>query len=185
MNERAPISRRFNWQLAVRDSDLSSKAKAVAFTLATYMDADGKAWPGRRLIAIGASVDVSTVDRGIRELVARGFLLVERSRGRTSNTYYAVPQPDVNSRSVRPLGAANSRRAQRQWTHSAARNSGTVPPEFVSKKPSAKPPPAQASGSGVENDGVSKDNEQVRPDPFEAAARREVAAAMRQIGRSM
>lgn len=80
------------WRDAVRDSELGPTPKLVAHTLATYMNGRGIAWPSRALLAEGASLGsgLRSVDAAVRTLEADGFLVVERSRGRSSHHYCAT-----------------------------------------------------------------------------------------------
>jgi DNA-binding transcriptional regulator YhcF (GntR family) len=64
------------WRDAVRDSDMSWRAKIVAHTITTYMNVEGAAFPSRATIARGASISLRTVDAGLQELEKRGFLSV-------------------------------------------------------------------------------------------------------------
>jgi hypothetical protein len=82
------------WRDAVRDSDLDATAKLVAYTLSTFMNGAGTCWPSKGLLAVRCGRSVRTVDRAIERLEAAGFLVVGRTRGRTSNRYEAVlPNP--------------------------------------------------------------------------------------------
>jgi hypothetical protein len=78
------------WRDAVRDSDLSLAHKAVAYTLSTYSNGSGIAFPSRERIARGASCGVRTVDAAVHEIEVRGFVEVEHSNGRTSNLYTLI-----------------------------------------------------------------------------------------------
>jgi hypothetical protein len=73
----------------VRDSDLPSTAKLVAFVLSTYMDRNGHAWPSKETIAAGASLSRRAVDPAIDRLEGTGLIQVERSRSRRGNRYRA------------------------------------------------------------------------------------------------
>jgi hypothetical protein len=80
------------WRDAVRDSALSTTAKVVAYTLSTYLNGRGTAFPSRQLLAEGSSLGVGlrSVDAALRELEMAGYLDIERSRGRSSHTYQAI-----------------------------------------------------------------------------------------------
>lgn len=80
---------RLAWRIVVRDSSLDATAKLVAFTLDTYMDRRGIAWPSRPTLAAGAGSHVRTVDHALARLEDAGFIVVARSRGRRSNLYCA------------------------------------------------------------------------------------------------
>lgn len=70
----APQKRVFIWRKAIRDSDLSSNAKLVAFTLSTYMNTAGEAWPSLNTLVKGASIAKSTVTKALKELEAKGWI---------------------------------------------------------------------------------------------------------------
>lgn len=99
------------WRDIVRDCPvLTWRGKVVAFTLSTYMNAKGRAYPSRATIAAGASIAVRTVDTALAELERAGLLLIERSRGRSSNTYIATVPPTAHDvhRSEWANGAARA-----------------------------------------------------------------------------
>jgi hypothetical protein len=75
------------WRDAIRDSDLRATSKLVAYTLSTYANGRGGAYPARQTLARGSSLTVKAVDTAIRDLETGGFLEVARSRGRRTNTY--------------------------------------------------------------------------------------------------
>src|SRR5213592_1465088 len=89
------------WRNAVRDSNLDPTAKLVAHTLTTYMDATGKAFPGKPALAEGSSIDKRTVDRALSRIEARGLLRIERTkggrqaRGKAATNRYTATIPTV------------------------------------------------------------------------------------------
>jgi hypothetical protein len=87
MNRRSFLA---DWRDAVRDSELKPNPKLVAFALSTYMNRDGACWPAKDTLAAATSLSKRAVDSAIGKLVLFGFLLVTRSRGRTSNRYQAA-----------------------------------------------------------------------------------------------
>jgi hypothetical protein len=99
------------WRIAVRESDLDTTAKAVAYTLSTYMNGRERSPPKRRFAA-GASVSKRAADRAVERLQLAGFLLVAKTKGRTSNRY-AAALPTVSAPTgltvspPTPLGDAN------------------------------------------------------------------------------
>ena len=85
-----------SWRDAVRDSELSSTAKTVAWCLATYLNGEGTAFPSRHTLARGCSLSDRTVDAALVRLEAAGFLDVRRTAGgnpRTGTNTYAVRLP--------------------------------------------------------------------------------------------
>ena len=79
------------WRDAVRDSGLDRTCKLVAHTLSTYMNASGSAFPGKELLAKGASLNSPrTVDEAVNRLEAAGYITVLRSKGRRPNRYMAA-----------------------------------------------------------------------------------------------
>jgi hypothetical protein len=80
---------RLAWRIAVRDSSLDASAKLVAFTIDTYMDRRGIAWPSRQSLAAGTSLGVRTIDRALVRLEQAELIVVARGRGRRSNLYCA------------------------------------------------------------------------------------------------
>ena len=65
-------------------------AKLVAFCLSTYMNGNGNGWPSQDTIAAGGSITDRAVFSATKRLEDAGFLVVERSRGRSSHTYVAT-----------------------------------------------------------------------------------------------
>jgi hypothetical protein len=78
------------WRDAIRDSDLDATAKLVAYTLSTYLNGRGEAWPSKETLAAGASKSKRAVDGAIDRIAATGFLSVSKSKGRSSNRYQAT-----------------------------------------------------------------------------------------------
>ena len=90
----------FDWTRAVRDDPrLSANARHVALTLATYMAADGVAWPSVATLARAIGRSERTVERCVPELEATGHLAVERSVGRGNfNPYRALERASERRR---------------------------------------------------------------------------------------
>ena len=130
--------RQLDWRITVCESGTSVTARLIGLVLDTFMDGQGFAWPSRATIAARARVDVSTVDRALRQLEAAGLLTVSRSRGRRSNRYLAVFPDSCTGAAV----------GEAQQPHvcgpdggdGAAVNGGTaVPPEAAIEKSPSKP----------------------------------------------
>ena len=72
--------------------ELPSRAKLVYKYLQDRADKDGKCWPAIKTIAKDTSLSVSTVKRGLKDLVEGGYVRKERrvrdNKGDTSNVYY-------------------------------------------------------------------------------------------------
>jgi hypothetical protein len=90
------------WREAIRDSDLDRTAKLVAYTLSTYMNGGGAAFPSKTLLARGASLGnpnhkgSSALDAAVNRLEAAGFVAITRRRGRKGFSYQAViPRGDA------------------------------------------------------------------------------------------
>lgn len=94
------MSRRLDWRIAIRDSDLHPAAKHVALTLDTYMNRHGIAWPSRASLAAGTGRSISTVQRALVALEQAGFIAVAHSRGRRSNLYSATIPNEINDEPV-------------------------------------------------------------------------------------
>ena len=117
------------WRDAIRDSDLSSTTKLVAFVLSTYMSGDKlTAWPARSTIARGCSVSVRAVDKHILTLEERSFLDVLHSDGgnptsrtsRTTNTYSrTLPWATETMLRGEPRSPKSSERAKESGTDAA------------------------------------------------------------------
>jgi hypothetical protein len=79
------------WRDAVRDSDLDTTAKVVAFTLSTYMNGGGWCHPSKATIARGASLSAPrAVNGAVNRLERAGFLEIRHSRGHHANRYRAA-----------------------------------------------------------------------------------------------
>jgi len=88
---------RLLWCDAIRDSDLSTLAKTIAFVMSTYMDGRGVCYPGRARIAKGASCAPSTVQKVLAEHLVGVWLerlgpadATERQRTGMSTRYRGV-----------------------------------------------------------------------------------------------
>jgi hypothetical protein len=95
----------WRWRLAVRDAcGLTPNARLLALTLATWMDADGWCWPSVATLARAMGYRSTTsVHRGRRELVKRGFLETVRQDGRSNGWQAQIPTEGVSP--VAPLAA--------------------------------------------------------------------------------
>jgi DNA-binding transcriptional MocR family regulator len=87
------------WLTAITGSSLDSTAKHVALQLAMFMNGKGVCWPSKARLVDTTGYGDRTVDRAIRRLEQAGYLIVNRTRGRTTNRYRAlnpVTQAGVN-----------------------------------------------------------------------------------------
>jgi len=86
-----PTPTRMLYQNAVRDDRrLPPITKVVGLVLATFMRADGLAWPTVAALAEGAGVSESTARRALKQLAWCDLVQVEERRGRP-NLYLATP----------------------------------------------------------------------------------------------
>jgi hypothetical protein len=107
------------WRDVIRDADdLTATERVLAWCLATYMSADGFAFPSLGLLATGCALTDRTVGRAVTGLEEKGCLAVERSAGRTSHRYTAVL----------PATANELRRSEWLNTEAAALNSESDAP---------------------------------------------------------
>ena len=104
------------WRDAVRDSELDRTAKLVGHTLSTYANANGTAYPSRRVLAEGASLGrgLRAVDAALRKLQDAGFLAIERSRGRSSHGYTLTLPPTAHEMRRSEWETAQRVRGQRR-----------------------------------------------------------------------
>jgi hypothetical protein len=123
------------WRDAVRDSDLDSTAKLIAYTISTYMDRNGAAFPAKATIAKKASLAVRTVDAAIVRLEASPYLSIRKSDYRRAGWTYQAEVPNRQQLPDRSEGnpasddsqSGNSRRSNRQQ----------LPPKAVESKKKA------------------------------------------------
>lgn len=117
-------SRRWDWIVAVRESELDSTARLVAFTLSFHMDADGsKAYPGPTLLSRESGLSLRSVKTKLGELERSGWLeCVERGRstlgGRLANRYRATVPTRAGDAPVQevPRAGGSTTRAARSTT---------------------------------------------------------------------
>ena len=83
------------WARAVRAAEgLAPAAKLVAWALSEqFADANGQAWPRKQVIADAIDLSPDSVKRGIKQLEAAGFLVVERAAGRGRASTYQLAMP--------------------------------------------------------------------------------------------
>lgn len=129
---------RMLFQLAIRDLDLAPGTVAVGLVLATYMRADGCAWPGVSSLAGGAGLSVRQARRALRDLETAGVLLVEHRPGRPS-AYRATP--DMGVRTTPDMGVRVPRTFATRTPDMGVRRSSEV------AKPAGAPAPARARES--------------------------------------
>lgn len=83
--------------LAVKGTTLCPGAKVIAVRLALHLNIeDGRCNPAIGTLARGAGMSESTIHRMIRELERKGWIRVDRSRGRHANSFdLRVPTPST------------------------------------------------------------------------------------------
>lgn len=90
----------WTWRRALRDHGPRSQGLLLTlYTIGTYMDRDGIAWPSQELIAAGARASVRTVQRHIAIAERTGWLGVQLAgrggQGWRHNAYRAAVPDDV------------------------------------------------------------------------------------------
>jgi DNA-binding transcriptional MocR family regulator len=107
--------------------------KLVAYTLSTYFDRDGRAFPSIATLARAAGISSRTVHRALAELDRKGFVSISR-RGWKSNLYAARFTSRVSQQVVTPA---------------------TKPTDTSGAVSTQKKPPVLGPGqSGLSGDGV-------------------------------
>jgi Helix-turn-helix domain len=85
------------WRDVVCESELGRTSKLVALVLSTFMDGRGFCFPSQDLIASRASLSDRGVHLATLPLEEDGFLVVDRSQGRSSHGYQATLPPTANA----------------------------------------------------------------------------------------
>ena len=89
----------FNWNQCIRESSLESTTRFVLFTLATYMDGQGYAFPGQEELAKASGLSPRSVGTHLRRAAKAGWILVKQTQRRgkkwTNNTYQATIPPTL------------------------------------------------------------------------------------------
>ncbi|WP_420971606.1 helix-turn-helix domain-containing protein [Bradyrhizobium sp. B120] len=87
--------RKLKWHDALSDRFARDRiALAVAMTIGKYLNSGtGKAFPSRETIANRCDVCVRSVERAVNRLERRGFLIVQRARGRGHSNVYSMAFP--------------------------------------------------------------------------------------------
>ena len=87
---------KFNWQKKLGETEISAPAKAIGMWLSTWMKMDGSnAYPSFQTLAAQSGYSVTTVKKGIKELIEAGWIIQVRKGGsptggeRISNKYKA------------------------------------------------------------------------------------------------
>ncbi len=89
------------WTIALRYSELPVGARALAFALSTWMDADGIGAPASlRDLAAGSGLDKATVCRQLERLEASGWIRRRRGGGRGRASAYDARIPEAVDRLV-------------------------------------------------------------------------------------
>jgi DNA-binding transcriptional MocR family regulator len=83
------ITGRLTWTLLVRDTQMPRLSKLLAFTLSTYMNADGQCYPGVTSLTSDLCASRRSVQLALRDLEARGLIKTSPRKG-TSNIYQAT-----------------------------------------------------------------------------------------------
>ncbi len=74
--------------------DVTASAKLILASIEDRIGDNGYAWPGIRRLARDCGLNPKTVVRGVRKLVDRELLIVER-RGNGQSNRYRLPEPTV------------------------------------------------------------------------------------------
>jgi hypothetical protein len=141
-------AQRWDWIVAVRESELDPTARLVAFALSFHMDADGtKAYPGPTLLSRESGLSLRSVKAKLGELERVGWLkCVERGRstpgGRLANRYRATIPTRAGDAPVQdvPRAGGSTTRAARSTT-----GAGDAPQTFSTPDDSAEPRPFEVS----------------------------------------
>ena len=99
-----------DWRDALLDSEVDKTAILVGLVLSTFAKASGSCHPGKERLAADSRLSKRGVDGAIDRLSAAGFLIVSRSRGRSSNGYQlTLPTLQVAARlnSTNPAARTN------------------------------------------------------------------------------
>jgi hypothetical protein len=89
-DDRRRYSFRTRWQIGIRLSDLDASVRACAYSLSTWMNAEGRCDPSYVSIGAGAGQSTRTAIRAVKTLERRAWIDVRRTRGGRRNTYQAM-----------------------------------------------------------------------------------------------
>lgn len=140
------VSRLTEWRDAVRDApELDKTAVLVAYTLSTYMNRNGEAWPSKETLAKGCRLGAGkrAVDKAVDRLEAAGFLMIQRSKGRSSNRYLATfPTAQTDARlkesiahgSTSNVARIDSQRRKQMRTKAVESEEESVTPEELARR---------------------------------------------------
>ncbi|MEO1266837.1 MAG: helix-turn-helix domain-containing protein [Myxococcota bacterium] len=123
----------FAWQRAIRDSNLCTGARAVAWTLATYAN-DGEAWPSREQLAEGSGLHKSTVTKHLRTIERAGLLKRQRRPNRSTVYLLAIPDPSTPAPNLNPEVAKDDLRKTRRSHNATSEGRITRGPEVVNRE---------------------------------------------------
>jgi DNA-binding transcriptional ArsR family regulator len=165
-----PHGLRFRWEQALRESDLTTKARHVGHLMATYANADGtKIDPGVTLLAKGAGMGIRTVHKALDELRSAGW--VERVREGNSRSGQADEY-----RLVLPVQAATESPAQPASSSAPQAGSGarqSTPPDQAPDQVSTRSLPNQealdAMWADVEREAEEKRRKKAEEEAAEEA----------------
>ena len=79
-----------HWREAIFNSTLPANAKLTALALSVLSDADGRASPTISALTMATSLGASSVKGALSALLKAGFIVGDRSRGRTASQYELV-----------------------------------------------------------------------------------------------
>ena len=105
--------------------DLKSGSKAVLYTLATYVNADNRAWPSIETIALGAGLSRRAVTTALSNLRKLGYLTFKRRANHSHVITLIFYPPDKQKTSSRQ---AKSARVTVQEHGNTAEPPGKGPP---------------------------------------------------------
>lgn len=119
---------RWEWRQAIHDAtDLPTSAKAVAHSLAMFMDDVGRCWPSVELQAEKTGLHRATVIRALNQLEHDGYLVrSSRGSGRGHSTVYEARLPKESHHATDSSGKGRTefrkgRTGSRKGSHPATR----------------------------------------------------------------
>lgn len=135
----------FTWRSAVCESALKATTRHVLLTLSLHMnERGGSCFPSVDTLASETGLNRATVIRQLQVAEANGWLVVSKSKGRTSNRYVAAIPP-IEQPSRKTTVAENDGRTARP-SHTATVAEDAANRRFDERQPSFSVRPTVAQG---------------------------------------
>ena len=125
-------------EMMIQEQDLSAKAKVIFQYLAFRSNKENRCFPALKTIARECSISVSSVQRGLRELLDAGFIRKKhnyRENGsQTSNIYELIEYAEERIQAAKDNALQRIQDLRRRLKYQEEKKPATIAPETSEEK---------------------------------------------------